>query len=522
MKPIIEAKNINFIYNEGKSNEFHALKNVSFKIFPREFVIVFGPSGCGKSTILNVIAGLEIPKNGELRVMDYDLMNISKKEFAHYHRRELGMIYQAYNLITSLTVLDNVALPQIFVNVRKRHRNRWAKELLKRFGILQHADKIPTELSGGQQQRIGIARAIVNNPKIILADEPVGNLDSASAENVLEILADLNEKEEKTIVLVTHNPEYLNYGDRIIYMKDGIITHEVVNKDKRKKNKIKKEKDEIVIKAKSPMIELRELMRAYHGLSKSQINILIMPYKSKIFANHFISSRNTEETTIFEQAIQRRLMGSISEEDFKVILHKPSNQGGVGFSKQTVEKISQKVNRTLKMAYYIYQNKRQGKNENGEHDDLPLEEKIDNIAKYLLKTSYKKYYKNLSPEQLNRFKEAILKRLKHVFQKYDFFKELDKPFKNGGVGLNAKTARAISEELELLLILGFGVVKTVQTHRSDYLKEKEKKKDGESESKTQKQGDDLMEKLKKDKMSLQDLMILTQHREKEMKKNNKN
>ena len=148
--------------------------------------------------------------------------------------------------------------------------------LLERFGILKQAKKIPTELSGGQQQRIGIARAIVNNPKIILADEPVGNLDSNSAKNVLEILIELNEKEKKSLIMVTHNPENLYLADRIVYMKDGVIIKEEINHEK-KKPKLQQE-----LKPKSPSATISDLMRAYHGLSPEQINILIMPYKAKI------------------------------------------------------------------------------------------------------------------------------------------------------------------------------------------------------------------------------------------------
>ena len=449
-QPIIRAQNLDFIYNQGKTNEFHALINISLDIYPEEFIIIFGPSGCGKSTLLNVIAGLERPDKGSISVFGRDLTKMDVDDFALYHRKQVGMIYQSYNLITSLTVLENVALPQLFVNVRKGRRERWSKKLLDRFGILSHANKIPTELSGGQQQRIGIARAIVNNPNIVLADEPVGNLDSNSAKLVLGILNDLNEKENKTIILVTHNPEFLDYADRILYMKDGVITREVINRDKRDNKEIKKPK--------TAAKEINELMRAYQGMTPEQINILIMPYKSKVFAHHFISSRNMEETKIFEEVIQRRMLGTISEKEFFDVLDKPSGEGGVGFDSRTAEKIIRRINRVIRMAYFVYQKGHQGQDETGTHRKISFSEKSEKVQEYLYKTCYIGYYKHLNDTQNERIKRAIKDRLMDRMDKPTFYGFLDKPFKEGGAGLNSKTAKAISEEFELILILGFGVV----------------------------------------------------------------
>ena len=452
MKPIISAKNLNFTYNKGKDNEYQALINISVDIYEEEFIIFFGPSGCGKSTLLNVIASLEMPDDGEIFVFGKNLTTMTPKEVSVYHRKQVGMVYQSYNLITSLTVLENVALPQLFVNVGKRRRERWSRQLLERFGILQQAKKIPTELSGGQQQRIGIARSIVNNPRIVLADEPVGNLDSMSAKNVLEILNDLNEKEKKTIVLVTHNPEYLEYGDRIIYMKDGLITKEIINRSKNKK--IKKEK----ITPKSTITEISDIMRAYRNLSPEQINILIMPYKAKAFANHFISSKSMEETRILEDIIQRRLLGSLASEDFFDILNKKFEDGGVGFDKRTAKKIFDRINKMIKIAYFVYQKSRQRKDENGKHMKISDEEKAEKTMWYLLETCYDKYYRNLDESQISLLKQSVKERLTAVMQKKAFYKTLDLSIEQGGIGLNSKTAKNITRELELILILGFGVV----------------------------------------------------------------
>jgi len=159
-------------------------------------------------------------------------------EFARFHCTSIGMVFQAYNLLSSLSVLDNIILPQIFLgNANRKERREKALKLLEKFGITGQANKIPTELSGGQQQRIGIARALINDQPILLADEPIGNLDSKSALNVLKIFDDLNKIDKKTFIMVTHNPENLEYADRVFYMKDGRIEHEVVNKKKDKKDK---------------------------------------------------------------------------------------------------------------------------------------------------------------------------------------------------------------------------------------------------------------------------------------------
>lgn len=462
MDPIISIKDVNFTYNAGKDNEFQALVNISLNIYPEEFVILFGPSGCGKSTLLNVIAGLEKADTGDVSVFGRDMSSMTSRDFANYHRTSMGMVFQQYNLITSLSVLDNVALPQMFVNVGRGKRNAWARGLLERFGILPQAHKIPTELSGGQQQRIGIARAIVNNPKILLADEPVGNLDSTSAKNVLDILADLNEKEKKTLIMVTHNPENLVYGDRIIYLKDGQIVREVVNT---KKGRQSSDEDEQTIKVKSPVVEINNLMRAYHGLSRDKINILIMPYKAKIFAHHFISTRNMEETQIFEELIQRRLLGTITPEELVEALNRPVAEGGVGFNRQTAEKILRRINRVIRIAYFVYEEDEAGAKEGEIPKKSITLEKAERVTEYLLKTCYDGYLEHLKKEQIDLVKNIVFDRLTDKIQKPELYERLDKPVKEGGVGLNSKTAKAITDELELILILGFGIVQKKQKER---------------------------------------------------------
>lgn len=463
MQPLIKAKNLNFVYNKGKDNEFQALININLEIYPEEYIIFFGPSGCGKSTLLNVISGLETPDEGAIIVAEKDLTKMNAKEFARYHREKIGMIFQAYNLINSLSVLDNVALPQIFLSISKKEREKKSFELLERFSIIKQAKKIPMELSGGEQQRIGIARAIVNNPDIILADEPIGNLDSVSAKNVLEILKDLNEKEKKTIILVTHNPENLAFGDRIFYMKDGMIVRETVNRDR---HKLRAGQSEIIKKA--PTAEIEDLMRAYQGLTQEQINVIIMPYKAKIFAHHFITNRNMEEEKVFEEIIYRKLLNTISHEQFLETLNRPYHEGGVGFDRRTAENITRRINRKIRMAFYLYRKGHQRKDEQAGHKKITDKEKSEKLTYYLLNTCYRDYYKDLDKIALERIKQAVEERLFRGLSKVDFYNFLDKPFKEGGVGLNSKTVRTLTEELELILILGYGMAQRLQ-NKSEFL-----------------------------------------------------
>lgn len=222
----IKTENLNVIYDLGLPSETKALNDINIIINKEDFVVVFGPSGCGKSTLLYAISGIEGPTSGKIWVLDRDITQFTSLEAAKFHRLQIGMVFQAYNLIPTLSVIDNVALPQIFRGVPRETKYLRAKILLQRFGILPQANKLPMELSGGQQQRVGIARALINEQPVIFADEPVGNLDSKSAKIVLDILYDLNIKDKKTIILVTHDPTLLKYATHIIYMKDGIVVGE--------------------------------------------------------------------------------------------------------------------------------------------------------------------------------------------------------------------------------------------------------------------------------------------------------
>ncbi|HII59143.1 TPA: ABC transporter ATP-binding protein [Methanocaldococcus jannaschii] len=224
---LIEAKNVWKIYGKGEAKTI-ALKNINLKIEEGEFVMIMGPSGCGKSTLLNILALLDTPTKGEVYYKGRRTSSMSENERAIFRRKISGFIFQQFHLIKTLTALENVELPMMLDERDKSYRRKRAKKLLEMVGLGDRLNHYPHQLSGGQQQRVAIARALANNPKIIFADEPTGNLDSKSGMAVMSILKGLNEK-GITIIMVTHEQELTKYASKIIKLRDGEIV-EIINK----------------------------------------------------------------------------------------------------------------------------------------------------------------------------------------------------------------------------------------------------------------------------------------------------
>ena len=216
----IELKSINKIYRTDEI-ETLALENVNLTIEKGEFVSVMGPSGCGKSTLLNIVGLLDEPTSGTVIIDNTTLGKMSDKKLAAFRNAKLGFVFQSFHLINSLNVLDNVELPLIYRSMSSSERSRRVREVLERVGLSHRMRHMPSQLSGGQCQRVAIARAIVGNPEIILADEPTGNLDSKMGAEVMELLHDLNKKDGRTIVMVTHNEIQAQMTDRIMKFFDG-------------------------------------------------------------------------------------------------------------------------------------------------------------------------------------------------------------------------------------------------------------------------------------------------------------
>lgn len=222
---LIEFQNVSKIYRLGET-EVQALKNISLKIEKGEAVAVIGPSGCGKSTLLHLMGCLDKPSSGKIFIEGRDVSKLSDNELAKIRREKIGFVFQFFHLIPTLNSLENVALPMTFAGVNEKERIRRAKELLKLVGLEKRIYHKKSELSGGEIQRVAIARALANNPEIILADEPTGNLDSKSGREIMDYLLKLNEERNVTLVVVTHNLAMVKYFGRKIYLKDGKIIKE--------------------------------------------------------------------------------------------------------------------------------------------------------------------------------------------------------------------------------------------------------------------------------------------------------
>jgi ABC-type lipoprotein export system ATPase subunit len=209
-------------YYDSKFQRTFVLKNINFEVNEGEFVSVMGPSGSGKSTLLNIIGLLDAPSEGRYDLYGNSVLGLKEKAKVEYHRNFMGFIFQAYHLIEEMTVYENIETPLIYKGVKSRDRQAMVADLLDRFNMVAKKDLFPPQLSGGQQQLVGIARAIIGKPKLLLADEPTGNLHSTQGEMIMDVLKDLNQ-EGMTIIQVTHNEKFTNYGKRIIRLEDGMI-----------------------------------------------------------------------------------------------------------------------------------------------------------------------------------------------------------------------------------------------------------------------------------------------------------
>lgn len=222
MAPIIEVHNLRKVYRMG-NEKIVALNHVDLEIEKGEICCLFGTSGSGKSTLLNMLAGLEKPTKGVIKIKNVHVEKLSESQLAIFRQKYIGFVFQSYNLIPTLTAQENVALPLIFQGIGKKERDKRAKEMLEAVGLSKRIKHKPKEMSGGQQQRVSIARAFVNKPQILFADEPTGNLDTHTTIEVMEIITKIARETDQTMIIVSHDPEIADYADKIITIQDGDV-----------------------------------------------------------------------------------------------------------------------------------------------------------------------------------------------------------------------------------------------------------------------------------------------------------
>jgi len=219
----VKTEDLTRIYSSG-TIQVVALKDVSLSLDQGQFFGVTGASGSGKSTLMNLLAGLDRPSSGSIKVQGRLISELDKDELALYRRHQVGMIFQSFNLVSSYSALENVAFPLLFAGVAKKERAKRAAHILEKVGLYPRKDHRPSELSGGEQQRVAIARALINQPKILLADEPTGNLDSKTSRQIVQILSELNKKQGLTVVMISHEESLLDeFADDVIHLQDGKV-----------------------------------------------------------------------------------------------------------------------------------------------------------------------------------------------------------------------------------------------------------------------------------------------------------
>lgn len=433
--PLIVIDKLRIIYNQGKSNETRALEETNLTIYPHEYVIIFGPSGCGKSTLLYSISGLQRATYGEVRIKGKAISKMTEEEELEMHQKEMGMIFQAFYLIPSLTILDNVCLPRVFRGEAPAIRRKDGFALLRRFGIAEQGDKMPNQLSGGQKQRVAIARSIVNSPDIILADEPVGNLDSESAQNVLDILKELNDVDKKTVIMVTHNPEHLVYADRVIHMKDGRVIKEQVFKEKRPIVKEKSVEDALKERAEEDN-ELKLLMNSFKNLLPQQIDMLLIPFKAKQLLSHLLSDLSEEQVSMAEAFLKELLFKNIDGPTFESRLDLEIDQGGAGWNRMRAQSFTGRVQDIISITQKIHH---------------APSEAVLTLSAYL-----ERFFKlKLTPEQKLRLQAALKQRLESAIGQIELGRKLDKSIQQGGVGLRKDTVDKITREIEIIMLLKY-------------------------------------------------------------------
>lgn len=431
MSQIIKIENVNLWYEKGKPIEVHALKDINISIERGDYVSFFGPSGCGKTTMLYALSGIDRFQKGRILINDRDISTLTNQELSIFRQTGIGIVFQQFNLVPSLNVLKNVALPMLFVGITSEKAEVEARKLLERLDLTKYSDRYPFELSGGQQQRVGIARALANDPPIIVADEPLGNLDSANAQRVLEFLKELNEKDGRTVIMVTHEAWSLRDVKTIFHMKDGEI------KD------VEKVKGGDVAESLSKNL-YEQLSQGKDSKDKNALgNDKEEMISAHILANFLLRGYSMDEIERFEVLVNDRFKEKINKDEFHKLIDKSFKEGGVGLWKKKADRVSLYVENVIerrKDVNHIYDTI-------SKNPELSIDDEIRNIRSWIVEG----YTGELSRSQIRALDQVISDRIRGYIEAKNVVEILDLSNNKFGVGLSFRAAQLMSEKLELIL-----------------------------------------------------------------------
>lgn len=438
LEPMIEAKDMDIIYNPGASNEFYAIKKVNIEVYPGEFVGLFGASGSGKSTLLYNFLGVLPYQSGSLRVAGVDPYQLPVIEKVEFLRKTIGIIYQSFYLIPSITVIENVALPLTFAGMAKTEREHRAMKVLERFGVGHIARKFPTMVSGGQLQRASVSRAITTNPRILLADEPTGNLDSVSTQQVLDSLEEINQGGQ-TVVMITHNAAQLRLCHRIYYLIDGVVEREVANPEKKQIKRVRN--------SGAVVTEIEKLARLYPYLSPLELRV-------KSIANYLLDELPIDQLSRVEKATQLIVEGKASKAEYQRILHAPMDEGGAGFHAAAAERMASRAEKLLLEAQDVTRYRRLIGRRAGHSSDQKK------LIRRLRDSVLDEYSGHPDKKHITRLEGAIADRISGAYSPEDFVERMGTPYAEEGVGFSSTSAKSLARHLEKLLAQGVEKKKT--------------------------------------------------------------
>jgi putative ABC transport system ATP-binding protein len=429
MEPIIKLNNVSLWYEKGKPIEVKALKNISIEIAKGDYVAFFGPSGCGKTTILYAISGIDRFQEGSIDINNRDISGLTNQELAIFRQTGIGIVFQQFNLVPSLNVLKNVALPMLFVGITSEKADIEAAILLERLNLTEYANRYPFELSGGQQQRVGIARALANDPPIIIADEPLGNLDSINAKKVLEFLKELNEKDGRTIIMVTHEAWSLRDVKTIYHMSDGNVTEvEHISPDT------------LAVSLSGHLN--KQLSSVTTEVSKKDV-ISEEKMSAHLLSNFLLRGYSQDEIVRFESFVNERFSEKINSKDFNILINKPFKEGGVGLWKKKAERVTKYLEEIISKKNDI----KEICNLIEKNSEVAIFDEVHDIRKWLLEG----YTGELSPNQISSLDQVISDRIRNFISREKVVELLDLSNNKFGVGLSFRASEILAEKLELVL-----------------------------------------------------------------------